>query len=292
MLYSLENEFIKITANTYGGELNNLISKKENTEFLWSGDPTYWKYHAPILFPIVGKVKNGEYRVDGKTYELPQHGLGRLSKYSMIEKTDNSITFRLKWSDETLKIYPYKFELFITYTLIENSVKVDYKVKNCDDKEIYFSIGAHPAFLCPILKEEKLEDYYFEFNQKETSEIMVLGADGLFKKEKESYLNDENIIPINLDVFKNDALVFHDLKSNRISLKSKNHNKSLTMDFKCFPYLGLWTLATGAPFVCIEPWYGHADFSDFNGDFKDKAGINKLMLNDIFECSYTLILSE
>ena len=265
MLYTLKNSTIKITASTYGGELHNLTSEKTNTEYLWNGDSTYWKYHAPILFPIVGKVKDGEYRVCGQTYKLPQHGLARISEFNMINKTDDSITFELKYSEDTLKVYPYKFSLRINYTLIDNGVKVTYSVENLDDKTIYFSIGAHPAFMCPIEKNETMNDYYFEFNEVENTPIMPLNSDGYFKHEKEPYLNNSNIIPLSKEVFKNDALVFEDLKSNKISLKSKNHNKSLTMDFTGFPYMGLWSKPTGAPFVCIEPWFGHADFCDFSG---------------------------
>ncbi|MBM7833917.1 aldose 1-epimerase family protein [Clostridium sardiniense] len=292
MLYTLENESTKITASTYGGELHNLISKKNEIEFLWNGDPKHWKYHSPILFPIVGKVNNGEYRACGATYNLPQHGLARVSDFEMIDQTKDSITFELKYSNDTLKVYPYKFSLKIKYTLIESGVKVTYIVKNLDDKIIYFSIGAHPAFLCPIEENETMNDYYFEFNHKETADTMLLTKDGYFNHERKDYLDDENIIPLSKELFAGDALVFDNLKSNKISLKSKNHGKSLTMDFEGFPFMGLWSKAEGAPFVCIEPWYGHADYSDFTGELKDKAGIEKLDVNDTFQCSYTLTLSE
>lgn len=292
MLYTLENELVKITASTYGAELHNLISKKDNTEFLWNGDATYWKYHSPVLFPIVGKVKDGKYRAEGNIYELPQHGLGRISNYEMIDQTSNSITFELKYSEDTLKVYPYKFSLKIKYTLIENSVKVSYIVENLDNKTIYFSIGAHPAFLCSIEPNETIDDYYFEFNEKENVSTMLLNKDGYFIKDRKQFLNNENIINLSKELFQGDALVFDNLKSNEISLKSKNHSKFLTMNFEDFPFMGLWSKFDGAPFVCIEPWYGHADFFDFDGELKDKAGIQKLNIGEIFEVSYTLTLSE
>lgn len=292
MLYTLENELVKITASTYGAELHNLISKKDNTEFLWNGDATYWKYHSPVLFPIVGKVKDGKYRAEGNIYELPQHGLGRISNYEMIDQTSNSITFELKYSEDTLKVYPYKFSLKIKYTLIENSVKVSYIVENLDNKTIYFSIGAHPAFLCSIEPNETIDDYYFEFNEKENVSTMLLNKDGYFIKDRKQFLNNENIINLSKELFQGDALVFDNLKSNEISLKSNNHSKFLTMNFEGFPFMGLWSKFDGAPFVCIEPWYGHADFFDFDGELKDKAGIQKLNIGEIFEVSYTLTLSE
>ena len=138
MEYTLENKNIKISTRTFGGELTSLSSKKDNTEYLWNGDEKYWKYHSPILFPIVGKVLNNKYITEGKEYELPQHGLARTREFTMIEKDDNHIVFELLWSEDTLKVYPYKFSLRLSYELLENGVKVGYKVINLDDKEIYF----------------------------------------------------------------------------------------------------------------------------------------------------------
>lgn len=291
MNYILENNNVKISADTFGGELNNLFSKKDSIEFLWSGDEKYWKYHSPILFPIIGKVNNGKYIVDTNEYELPQHGLARTKEFNMIEKDDNHIIFELLWSEDTLKVYPYKFSLKLSYELLENGVKVGYNVTNLDDKDIYFSIGGHPAFMCPLMDGEKFDDYYFEFNQKETSGLMELdGASGYFTGSKKPFFNNENIINLSMDLFKDDAIVFGDLKSNIISLKSRNHNKSLSMDFSGFPYLAIWTKPTGAPFVCIEPWYGHSDFYNFTGEFKDKEGVQKLNIGKSFTASYSLYM--
>ena len=193
MIYTLENQHLKISLSNHGGELHSIKGKKDNTEFLWSGDEAYWKYHAPILFPIVGKVFNGKYTVDGKTYELPQHGLARVRDFEMIEQTKNSISFELKYSEDTLKVYPFKFSLIIKYTLNDINLSIDYIVKNLDNKEMYFSIGAHPAFMCPI-ENDKFDDYYFEFNEKENASIMQLVGPGYFSKEEKPYLKNENII--------------------------------------------------------------------------------------------------
>ncbi|MGL5150175.1 MAG: aldose 1-epimerase family protein [Clostridium sp.] len=293
MLYTLENDNIKISAHTHGGELHSLINKNSNTEYLWNGDASFWKYHAPILFPIVGKVNNGKYTIDGKTFELPQHGLARVREFTMIEKSNNSISFELLWNKESLLVYPYKFSLVINYTLVDDGVKITYKVKNIDDKEIFFSIGAHPAFMCPLADNETQEDYYFEFNNKETTSIMLLDtATGLFSHNRADFFNNENIIPITKNLFKNDALIFDSLQSNKVSIKSKNHTKSLTMDFSGFPYMALWSQPTGAPFVCLEPWFGHADYCDFNDDFRNKEGVESLKVNEEFTCSYTVTINE
>lgn len=291
MLYTLENENIKITASTFGGELNNLISKNDSTEFLWCGDAEHWKYHSPILFPIVGKVIDNSYKVDGKTYELPQHGLARLREFTLVEKSENKFSFELSYSEDTLKIYPYKFKLTLSYTLLENGVKVSYDVENLDDKDIYFSIGGHPAFMCPLKENETFEDYYFEFNKKENASLMDFNHNtGYFSGTRTEFLKDSNRIDLSFDLFNVDALVFDNLKSNAITLKSDRNSKELTMDFTGFPYLALWTKATGAPFVCIEPWYGHDDFYNFKGELKEKAGIEKLELGKSFNASYSLFI--
>lgn len=293
MLHLLENNFLKVTASNYGGELHNILGKKNNTEFLWNGNPDFWKYHAPILFPIVGKVKNGKYTIDNTTYELPQHGLARINEFNLLDKSDTKISFELQYNESTLQIYPYKFSLIISYELIENTIKVSYIVKNLDDKSIYFSIGAHPAFMCPINENESITDYFFEFSKKETADLITVDMSaGLISHNTIPYLKDENIINIKDDLFKNDALIFHNLDSEIVSLKSKNHSTSISMDFSDFPYIALWSMQNGAPFVCIEPWFGHSDFVDFDDDFKNKPGVKKLEINNEFICSYTLIINE
>ena len=286
MIYSLENSNIKITASTHGGEIHSITSKVDGTEYLWDGNPEYWKYHAPILFPIVGKVLDSKYRVDGKTYELPQHGLARTSEFTLDSKTDNEVTFELKFSEESLKVYPYKFSLKSNYTLEDNTVKVTYSVKNIDDKTIHFSIGTHPAFMCPINQNEKLEDCYLEFSEKETSYRKVLTTEGYLSHDERECLNDIDTLMLSKELFKDDALVFDNLKSDKITIKSKNNDKALAVDFTGFPYMGIWAPKDGAPFVCIEPWFGHADYEDFKGELSEKEGIISLEVGKEFSCTY------
>ena len=286
MIYSLENSSIKIIASTHGGEIHSIVSKIDETEYLWDGNPEYWKYHAPILFPIVGKVVNSKYRVNGKTYEMPQHGLARTSEFALFSKMDDEITFELNYSEESLKVYPYKFSLKSTYKLEDNTVNVTYSVKNLDDKTIYFSIGTHPAFMCPINKEEKLEESYLEFSEKETSDRRVLTKEGYMSHNKSECLNSTDTLMLSKELFKDDALVFDNLKSDKITIKSKNSSKALTVDFNGFPYMGIWAPKYGAPFVCIEPWFGHADYENFSGEFSGKEGIISLEVEKEFSCTY------
>lgn len=288
MIYSLENSSIKITASTYGGEIHSITSKDDGTEYLWDGNPEYWKYHAPILFPIVGKVVDSQYRVDGKTYELPQHGLARTSEFNFISKTEDEITFELIYSEESLKVYPYKFSLRSTYRLEDNTVNVTYSVRNLDDKKIYFSIGTHPAFMCPIDKEDKLEECYLQFSEKETSKRKVLTGEGYLSHKESECLNSTDILGLSKDLFRDDALIFDDLKSDMITIRSRNNDKALIVDFEDFPYMGIWAPKGGAPFVCIEPWFGHADYQDFNGDFSEKEGVISLEEGKEFKCTYNV----
>lgn len=286
MIYTLENENIRVVASSNGGELHSIKKINDETEYLCNGDERYWKYHAPVLFPIVGKVNGGKYKIDGIEYELPQHGLARTREFKLIEKSESRIVFELQYDEETLKVYPFKFVLRIGYTLMEYGVETSYEVINKDNKDIYFSIGGHPAYMCPINQGESFEDYYFEFDKVEKSSKILLNSNGLFTKNKELFMENSKELPLSIEIFKDDAIVFNDLKSNKISLKSRKSDKSVTMDFSGFPYLGLWTKPTGAPFVCIEPWFGHADYEDFNGDFKDKEGINKLAVGKSFKAAY------
>lgn len=288
MIYSLENSTIKITASTHGGEMHSLTSKKEGTEYLWNGNPEYWKYHAPILFPIIGKLMNSKYMVDGQVYELPAHGLARTSEFKLLAMSNEFITFELKYSEDSLKVYPYKFSLQIAYTLQENFVKVTYTVVNLDDKDIYFSIGAHPAFMCPIEKDESLEDCYLEFNKNETVSAMGVNEEVYLSRKTIEFFNNENILPLSKELFKNGLMMFNDLKSNKVTIKSRKNNKSLSVEFDEFPYLCLWAPEAGAPFLCIEPWFGHPEYEDFNGEFKDREGTVSLRVGEKFSHSYKI----
>jgi len=292
MIYSIENSTIKITASTHGAELHSITGKKEGTEYLWNGDPKYWKYHSPILFPTVGNLVGGKYRIDEKSYELPSHGLGRISDFEFISQTNDSITFELRYSEDTLKRYPCQFSLIINYTIEEDVVKVTYNVKNLDNKDISFSIGAHPAFMCPIEKNEKFEDYYLEFNKKETSDIMEITKEGYFSRKRKECLKDTDILKLSKELFNDDALVFDNLKSDKITIKSKNHEKSISLQFKGFPYMGIWAPKGGAPFLCLEPWFGHADYEDFTGQFREKEGSISLAIGEEFKYSYTMSIVE
>lgn len=286
----LENNDLKIMVRSKGAELRLLQEKKDGTDYLWNGDPSWWKYCSPILFPIVGKVKNGKYKVDGKVYELPQHGLGRISEFELVNKTTDSVSFKLRYSDETLKVYPYKFELTVSYVLTGKSVNVTWRVDNLDDREINFSIGAHPALRCPIVEGERFSDCYLDFHGEEHCENMKTDADVLFLYEHEKDL-DSDKMNLSYDIFKDGVHVFDNLKTGNITLRSTKSKKAITLSAPSYPYMGIWSPEKGgAPFVCVEPWYGHADYADFDGEFKDKEGVIALEKGKSFKTGYTLTI--
>ncbi len=290
MIIQLNNDVIKVNVLAKGAELCSLKFVNENTEYIWNADPVYWNRHSPVLFPIVGKVVNNQYQLDTSTYHLGQHGFARNMEFSVADQSNTHVSMILEWNDETLKVYPYKFELMITYTLIKNSIVIEYRVKNVDNKNIFFSIGGHPGFNCPLNEDESFNDYYLEFEKNEDASITAITKEGLLKRDKVAYLNNQNIIEMNDKVFKEGALIFDNLRSTRISLKSKKSQKCVHVDFEGFPFLGLWSSSNDASFVCIEPWVGHADYEDFIDDFTRKEDQTCLSAQKVFTRKFDITI--
>lgn len=272
MLKKLENGIIEATIKKHGAELASL--KKDGIEYMWNADKKVWGRHAPVLFPIVGRVKNNKYTTRQQQYELFQHGLARDLDFEMVEDGEDFVVYRLKSSEETIAKYPYKFQLDIFYTLEGSSIINKYRVKNMDKQPMYFSIGAHPGFNCPLMAGEKMEDYYLEFEQSETADRYFL-EDGLIARQ-EGYLINKKVLPLTKELFKDDALIFKNLKSIEIALKSRKSPRSVSVRFAGFPYLGIWSKPSGAPFVCLEPWCGVTDSVDHSGILSEKEGIYSL----------------
>jgi galactose mutarotase-like enzyme len=292
-MFTLENNQLKIAVNKKGAELCKITSVKNNTEFMWDANPNVWGSFAPNLFPIIGALKNDTYIFNNQEYKLPKHGMVRNNDAVVLyEQTANSLTFKLTYSDATLKIYPFKFEFFITYKLINNNIEVLHTVKNVDDTPLYFSIGGHPAFKCPVFENEAYEDYFLEFQHIENSKTHLINMDnGLISDKTKPIFNNTNKLTLTHDLFNEDALIFKDLKSKKVALKSKTHGEVLAVSYKDFPYLGIWAKPTGN-YVCIEPWLGIADSEDTNQDFKTKEGIIKLEVGKTFEASYFIEIHE
>lgn len=291
-MQTLQNDVLKITVAERGAELKAITALSDGTEYLFNSDPIWWQYSAPVLFPIVGKVHGGKYRAEGREFEVGNHGFARTSYFWLVDATNNTLSFALESNSATLAVYPYKFRLEISYELVGNEVNVFWKVANTDNKEVYFSIGAHPAICCPISYRENFTDCYLKFNRAEKSARIPLAANGLLTHERIPTL-DGTELDLNYELFKGDALIFDDLKSDEVSVCSRKSSKSLTVRAKNFPYWGFWTpVRGGAPFICIEPWLGHADYEDFSGELKDKEGIIKLPVGETFQTEISFIINN
>eukprot|EP01136_Pigoraptor_vietnamica_P031110 Opistho-1_new@91257 len=216
----IENQFLKVSINPLGAELVSLFNKENNTEYMWNADPAFWGKSSPVLFPIVGALKNNQYFYQGKTYTLPRHGFARERVFSVEVQKEDSITFLLKEDEESLKVFPFPFEFRLIYTLVEKTLSVSYSVKNIGNEEMYFSVGGHPAFAVPLSEDTVYEDYYLEFNQTEDFPRWELADGGLIKKEATRFLENTNRLALTKELFYQDALVFKHQKSTEVILKS------------------------------------------------------------------------
>ncbi|SDS40884.1 Galactose mutarotase [Gillisia sp. Hel1_33_143] len=289
-MYSLENKKLSLKVKPTGAELCSIINKENGLEHIWQGDPTIWKGHAPVLFPIVGNLKDDEFIFEGNAYSMPRHGIFRHSNaIELIEQTTDRLTFSFKYSEETLKQYPFKFEFQLSYILTENTVEVKHEVINLDSKPIYFSVGAHPAFNLPLFEGEEYQDYYLEFDKKLDLKTYLLSPEGLVSEETEEIISDSETIQLHKDLFLKDALIFKDISSKNVVLMSKKHGPVLEVNYPDFKNLGLWS-KPGADYVCIEPWLGIADGVNTKKDLKTKEDINKLMPSETFNASYSIAI--
>jgi len=279
---TISNSTIKASINHAGAELFS-IKDNQNQEYIWEGNPDFWGKHSPVLFPIVGTLKNNTYKIDGKEYQLPRHGFARDMEFNLIEKTDNKAVFSLKSSEETLQKYPFEFELQLIYTLNESSLNLEYKIINHGKSKMPFSVGAHPAIALP----GNFEDYAFQFEKQENLKYYLLENDLISSKTK-ILETKNNTVPLKYELFKNDALIFKTLESKELTIL-KDSTPYVKVSFNDFPSLGIWT-KENAPFVCIEPWLGYSDTDENSGDLYEKEGILTLPENESFTAKFTITI--
>jgi galactose mutarotase-like enzyme len=265
--------------NHKGAEL--ISFKKNSKEYIWDGNPEFWAKHSPVLFPIVGTLKDNTYSYNETKYHLSRHGFARDMIFEMVDHTENSTTFSLKSNEITLKQYPFEFELLITYTLQQNGLFIQYKVINNTSSQMPFSIGAHPAFALA----GPFDDYSLQFEKEETLEYHLL-ENGLISNQIKKINLKERSIPLKYQLFKDDALVFKKLASKTVTIL-ENNSPILRVDFEDFPSLGIWTLEN-APFLCIEPWFGYSDTTKSSGNLVEKEGIQLLDSRESFEAKFSI----
>lgn len=285
MVHYIENDKLIIGVKEFGCELTSVKSKESGYEFLWQGNPDIWGGQSPILFPIVGRLIDDKYYLNGKEFEMPKHGFARKMPWKFLGKNGNSMSFVLNATEDTLKIYPYNFELTVTYSIEGSTLSVSHNIKNCSDDIMYFSLGAHPAFACAIgdvLSFDKNETLYTEKIDLEKS---------LRLPEKLLVLDNEKDIIITKDIFNEDALILSGIKSENITLKVSECNRKVIFNLGGAPYLGIWA-KPGAPYVCIEPWCGINDSQIKKDDFSQKDGINSINPDEIFNFTWKAEFTE
>lgn len=286
-MITLENARLIVTAKEVGAELTRIYDKKHQRECLWSGDPTYWRQHAPNLFPVVGRCKNYEYRYQGKTYHMGQHGFVREAVFEVESQSDRQVVFVYRSNEETRKDYPFEFTFKVTHTLKEDTVETAYTVINeSENGPMYFSIGGHPGFMF----DGPIEAQVLTFSEKENIDRVLLSPAMQFSREvTKDYVKNGEPIALYEGIFADDALVFHGFKSNKLGLLNPATGRGVEMDLTGFPYVGIWAAnKPGCPYACIEPWYGLADYDDFEGELPEKDGIEMLPAKGVFQTAFRM----
>ena len=286
MQYEISNKNIEIKINQKGAELCSLKKVDSSYEYIWQANEKYWNRSAPVLFPIVGKLLDDTYTYKERYYKMSQHGFARDKTFELFEQSENTICFMLTHDSDTLKIYPFEFELYISYALVNSSVEVAYKIVNKTKSEMYFSIGGHPAFNCDEINYDN-NNLYFEFEDLDVLPLYVITPKGICQDKIKIEL-DSNKLFLSQDLFKNDALIIDDMKSKWVSLKNSKNERFVSVHFESCDYLGLWSPASCSLFVCIEPWNGVADFVNHNKKLEEKKGIKKLEPNEVYNTKYSI----
>ncbi|RPE05669.1 aldose 1-epimerase family protein [Chitinophaga lutea] len=287
-MLEISNDYLQVRFSAHGAELQSIIRKDYQLEYLWSGDPAFWGKKSPVLFPIVGGLKNNTYRYKGREYQLGRHGFARDMTFTVTLHTATSINFSLRDSEETLRNYPFPFNLNIRYTVQDATLLVNYEVQNMGDDMMYFSIGAHPAFRVPLEQDTIYEDYALHFNETETAGVWPLSPGGQIEAAPLPYLEQTRQLPLKKSLFYKDALVFKNLASTSIAIRSHKTAHGVDVSFPGFPYMGIWS-AKDADFVCIEPWCGIADTVNASGELTEKEGILELRPDELFQKQWSAL---
>lgn len=285
----MENDRIKLEISDHGAELSWVYDKKFQREILWDGNPEHWNRHAPVLFPFVGSLHNGEYLLNRIKYPMKAHGFGRDSEFEFAGAENNTVTHILNSTKETRKIYPYDFRLEVRHTLVKNKIIAGWKLINKNKGDMLFSIGAHPAFRVPADRDTEQKDYYLTFGDKTILDYIQINEESGTAIDKEVYQLKltSGDYKLGEHLFDKGVLIFEDNQVETIGIKFPDGENYVTINCKGFPYTGVWTKPK-APFVCLEPWFGRCDNENFEGELKDKAGVQTLKENSIFEANYTI----
>ncbi len=281
MEYSLRNSLMEIRIESLGAELIGMKSLITGIEYIWQKDPKYWAKSSPILFPFVGALKDSRYFYEGKEYNFSlKHGFARDYEFQMSDQGDDYLEFLFTSSDETKKVYPFDFKLYVKYIIKDKNLKIEYRVKNMGDNEMYFSLGAHPAFNIPVGNGVEFSDYYLEFEKEETGEVKTFNGT-LISSQKRIKAFEGKRLNLDINTFANDALIIENPNSSVVYLKNSKNNKGIKFEYKGFKYIAFWN-KPGAEYICLEPWNGISDFDNASGNLKEKIGIEKIEKAEVY----------
>ncbi len=290
---TIESDILKLQVSRRGAEMMSIINKESGREFLWQGDPSQWKFRSPVLFPIIGDLNGGKYRLDGKEYSMTKHGIARDYDWEVVKLNSSEVVFRLTSQESMRKSYPFDFVLEIGYSVARDNIKMSYKVVNPSNETIYFQLGAHPGFNYKDYDEEAAVQGYYQFDGKAKGDklsVSLTDKDGLkVKKNSSVTLGEGGVMPITKSTFNKDALILEGSQSQNIALLDRDMNPYVRVKFDA-PTVGMWSKGgnTYAPFICIEPWYGRGDDAGYVGDFKEKAGVQALEKGESFKSSISI----
>lgn len=290
-VYELVGDEISIKIKSLGAELVSLMDMQTGQEYMWDGKPEFWSRTSPVLFPFVGKLKNQQYSYQGQVYNPKPHGFARDMEFAIEKQEQNRIVLGICDTEETRKVYPFAFHFSIEYCLSGKTVQVSFLVENKGEDKMFFSLGAHPGFKCPIKEGEKRSDYFISFGNVDviTSRGVNI-ATGLVNNQYTEYKLEKGCLSIADDLFENDALVL-EKQVNTVALLGADKKPYLTLHMEA-PVYGIWSSAQpGAPFICIEPWFGRCDAQDFEGALEEREYQNCLEPGEEFETAYTIDLS-
>ena len=289
MRYYLENENLKVEVDSFGAELKSVLHKENYREYMWYGNGKYWGRTSPVLFPFVGSLKNKRYLWKGRSYPMGQHGFARDTEFALLSRTETELRFVMCSDEKTRAQYPFDFELEIVYTLDGQTLHVRWIVRNTGAETMHFSIGAHPAFLCPVHGEENKADYRLIFRGAE--EIRHYGnaaGTGLAMKEDLLLPLTDGTAVITEDFFDRATYIIEGKQTDGVILADPDGRRIVSVEFDA-PVLGIWSPEKkNAPFVCIEPWYGRCDAEDFEGDLSERAFSQTLSPGEVFDEGYSV----
>lgn len=289
----MKNDLLTVVIDNHGAELQSVKNNRTQQEYLWQGDKAFWGRRSPVLFPIVGSVWDGKFRIDGVEYALGQHGFARDSDFEVIaDSPEDEAWFALESNDLTMSLYPRRFRLEIGYRLDEARLTVMWRVKNLDEKSMSFQIGAHPAFNYPEFNPDDAVHGYFLFDTRKPLVSQLLKEKGCISGDTAVIeLGEDGMLPLTGDTFSINTIMLQDRQVRRVSMLDKERRPYVSLLFNA-PVVGMWSPSARAPFVCIEPWWGRCDRMNFDGEFSQRDYVNTLQPGETFEASYMVIFDN